>query len=284
MAELSDLVVLVTGCSTGIGRALAAEFARRGHHTYASARRPEALAGLEGERLEKLELDVTRAESIDLALSRVIEQSGRIDVLVNNAGVNLFGPLAELPLDQARRLFDTNLVAPLALVQAAFPHMVRRRTGRIVNIGSVVGVLPTPFAGSYCASKAALHMLSDVLRMEVAPFGIDVIVVQPGGVRSNIAESGSLGIERYSGEASFYRRVYKSIQARANASQDDPMEAGDFARQVVDAVTRRHPPRVVTLGSGARTLSALGRLPGPLVDRLMTRRFGLRRLTAREHD
>ena len=86
--------------------------------------------------------------------------------------------------DANRKLFETNLLAPLALVQAAFPHMVRRRTGRIVNIGSVVGILPTPFAGSYCASKAGLHMLSDVLRMEVAPFGIDVIVVQPGGVRS----------------------------------------------------------------------------------------------------
>jgi NAD(P)-dependent dehydrogenase (short-subunit alcohol dehydrogenase family) len=284
MSELSDLVVLVTGSSTGIGRALGLEFARRGHHTYATARRLQALDGLEAERLVKLELDVTAASSIESAVKRVIEQSGRIDMLVNNAGINAFGPLAELPLDQVRRLYETNLFAPLALVQAVFPHMVRRRTGRIVNIGSVAGILPTPFAGSYCASKAGLHMLSEVLRMEVAPFGIDVIVVQPGAVRSNIAASGSVDIERYSREASHYRRVYEAIQARANASQVAPMETHDFARQTVDAVTRRHPARVVRLGKGAGAFSALGRLPGPLLDRLMARRFGLGRLKTTDHD
>ena len=193
MSHLEDQVVLVTGCSSGIGRALAKEFAQRGHRAFASARRLEAIADLKGDRLDTVQLDVTDVSSIDAAVTQVTERAGKVDIVVNNAGFNVFGPLAELPLDRVKSLFDTNVTAPLALVQRLFPAMAARGSGRIVNIGSVVGELPTPFAGAYCASKAALHMLSDVLRMELSPFGIDVIVVQPAAVRSNIAEAGSVG-------------------------------------------------------------------------------------------
>jgi NAD(P)-dependent dehydrogenase (short-subunit alcohol dehydrogenase family) len=274
---LRDLVVLVTGSSSGIGRALAVEFSRRGHQTFASARRPGTLEKLEGPTLTPLALDVANSASIDAAVAAVIERAGRIDVLVNNAGINRFGPLPEVPLAEVRRLVETNLVGPLALVQAVFPHMARRRRGRIVNVGSVVGVLPTPFAGAYCASKAGLHALSDVLRMELAAFGIDVILVQPGAVRSNIAASGAVGIERYSREPSRYRAVAREIEQRAYVSQRAPMEADEFARRLVDRVTRRRPPRLIRLGQKARLLPALAWLPGALRDRLMARRFGLNR-------
>jgi len=275
---LRDLVVLVTGCSSGIGRALAIEFARRGHRTFASARRPAGLDGLAGPTLTPLALDVADGASIEAAVAAVIEQAGRIDVLVNNAGINRFGPLPEVPLAEVRRLIETNLVAPLALIQAVVPHMARRRRGRIVNVGSVVGVLPTPFAGPYCASKAGLHALSEVLRMELAAFGIDVVLVQPGAVRSNIAASGAAGIDRYSREPSLYRAVAREIEQRAFASQRAPMEAEEFARRLVDRVTRRRPPRLIRLGQNARLLPALAWLPRPVLDRLMARRFGLDRL------
>jgi short-subunit dehydrogenase len=156
--------------------------------------------------------------------------------------------------------------------------MAERGSGRIVNIGSVVGELPTPFAGAYCASKAALHMLSDVLRMELLPFGIDVIVVQPAAVRSNIAEAGSVGLERYASAASRYRAVHNQIEKRAKASQVDPMDTDVFAARLVELVTRRTPPRIIRLGNGAALFTTLGRLPRPVQDRMMRRRFGLDRL------
>jgi NAD(P)-dependent dehydrogenase (short-subunit alcohol dehydrogenase family) len=278
MTRLKEQVVLITGCSTGIGRALAGEFAHQGHRVFASARRIETLRALSGEGVEALALDVTDEKSIDAAVSSLIERAGRIDIVVNNAGVNVFGPLPELPLGEFRRLLETNLTGPLAIVERVFPHMAEQRSGRIVNIGSVAGILPTPFAGAYCATKAALHMLSTVLRMEVAPFGIDVIVVQPGAVRSNISESGAQGIERYAQETSRFRAVYKQIEKRAWASQRNPMDTNQFAAAVVEAVTQQEAPRVVRLGGGAAGYIALSRLPAALLDRVMTRQFRLDQL------
>jgi NAD(P)-dependent dehydrogenase (short-subunit alcohol dehydrogenase family) len=276
---LEDLVVLVTGCSTGIGRALAHELRRAGHRAYATARRKESLDELAAEGLAALRLDVNDAASIAAAVAEVIDREGRIDMLVNNAGVNFFGPLAELPLERVRTLFETNVTSLIATAQAVFPHMVERRSGRIVNVGSVVGVLPTPFAGPYCASKAAVHMMSDCLRMEVAPFGIEVIVVQPGRVRSSIADSGADDLERFRSSSSQYRAAYDGIVKRAYASQQDPSEADEFAREVVAAITAVPAPRVVRAGRGAEAIVQLAALPGEELDRAMGAQFGLASLT-----
>lgn len=273
MAHLESQSVLITGCSTGIGRALATEFARRGHRTFATARRPETLDGLDG--CEHLALDVTDPESIERCVAAVVEKAGRVDLLVNNAGFNVFGPVAEVPLADFRRLFDTNVTAVVAMVQAVFPHMARQRSGRVVNIGSVAGILPTPFAGSYCATKAAVHMLSHVLRLEVEPLGIDVVVVQPGGVRSSISATGAVGLDRYAEDGSYYRKVHDQILKRANASQKNPMEAEDFAQVVVEAVTRTRAPRIVRAGTGAFVYPRLPKLPSRVLDRILSKSFGL---------
>lgn len=272
---LHDQVVLITGCSSGIGQALAGELAARGQRVFASARKPESMTGLTGPALEKLALDVTDESSIARAVAEVVAKAGRIDMLINNAGFNPFGPLAEVPMSDVRRLFDTNVIGPLALIQAVFPHMAEQRRGRIVNIGSIVGVLPTPFAGVYCASKASVHMLSEVLRMEVEPFGIQVIEVQPGAVRSSIADKGSVGIERYQQDSSRYRAVADGIEKRARTSQEQPMETADFAREVCDALLADEPPRLLRKGRGANLYPALSHLPGKARDRFLARRFGL---------
>src|SRR2546426_703553 len=128
--------------------------------------------------------------------------------------------------------------------------MADRRSGLIVNVGSVVGLLPTPFAGGYCATKSAVHMLSEVLRMEVRPFGIEVIVVQPGGVKSSIADSGARGLERYRSESSRYHRAYPGIEKRADASPDQPSPAEDSAREPVTQALTTPPPRGARLRTG----------------------------------
>jgi NADP-dependent 3-hydroxy acid dehydrogenase YdfG len=275
MTTLRQQIVLVTGCSTGIGRALARELRASGHRPFATARRLESIADLASEGIDTVQLDVTDSTSIGAAVQTIVDRVGRIDVLVNNAGINVFGPIAELPTASLRDMLETNVVGLVAVTQAVFPHMADRRAGRIINIGSVVGVLPTPFAAAYCATKSAVHILSEVLRMEVAPFGIDVVVVQPGGVRSSIADSGARGLERYRAEASRYRHAYPGIEKRAYASQDNPMAAEDFARELVTLVLATPAPRVVRLGAGADGVIRLSELPGEQRDAMLSGNFGL---------
>jgi NADP-dependent 3-hydroxy acid dehydrogenase YdfG len=275
---LTEQVVLVTGCSTGIGRAVARELRARGHQPFATARKLESIADLAAEGIATLRLDVNDPASIGDAVGAVVARAGRVDVLVNNAGINLFGPILELPLEEARGIFETNVLGLLAVTQAVFPSMAERRSGRIVNIGSVVGVLPTPFAAAYCATKASVHMLSEVMRMEVKPFGIKVVVVQPGGVRSSIAESASHGLERFQAETSRYHRAYSGIRKRAAASQADPMPAEDFAREVVRRALANPAPRVVRLGTGSDTLPRLTKLPGKVRDKILSKWYELEKL------
>jgi NAD(P)-dependent dehydrogenase (short-subunit alcohol dehydrogenase family) len=275
MSSLEKQVVLVTGCSTGIGRALARELGARGHRPFATARRLESVADLAAEGIETLRLDVEDRASIDAAIATVRERAGRLDVLVNNAGQNVFGPILEVPIEKVRATFETNVIGLLAVAQAAFPGMAEQGSGRIINVGSVVGILPTPFAAGYCASKSAVHMLSEVMRMEAKPFGIDVIVVQPGGVRSSIADSGARDLERFKSPASRYHLAYAGIHKRAYASQDNPMPAEDFARELVTQAFANPPPRVIRLGTGAETLPRLAELPGEQRDAMLSANYGL---------
>ncbi len=277
MATLAPQVVLITGCSSGIGRALAEALLARGHTVVATARRMQSLAGLVGrERVLALELDVTDRASIAAAVERTVGELGRIDILVNNAGFNLVGPLAEVPLDDVRGILETNVVAPLALVQAVVPHMARARRGRIVNIGSMVGVLGTPFTGAYCASKAAVHMLTDVLRLELAPFGIEVVSVEPGRVRSAISKNAHVDLARYERDESLYHAFGEGIRRRHGASQVGPTDTEVFAERVASAITRVAAPRVVRAGRGSVVLPWLRRLvPGVILDWGLRRAFGL---------
>jgi short-subunit dehydrogenase len=273
MASPPEKVVLVTGCSTGIGRALARELKTRGFRPFATARRLEALADLAAEGIDTVRLDVNDGGSIERAVASVIERTGHIDALINNAGVNVFGPVLETPIGELRNVFETNVLGLIAVTQAVFPHMAERRSGLLVNVGSVVGLLPTPFAAAYCSTKASVHMFSEVLRMEVKPFGVDVVVVQPGGVRSNIADTGSRELERFRSPESRYHRAFEGIKKRANASQQGAMPAEDFARELVKKAFVRSPPRIIRLGAGADTLPKLAKMPPTVRDRIMTKRY-----------
>ncbi len=270
--------ILITGCSTGIGRALAEEFHRRGHQVYATARRLESLGELKAQGLQVAELDVNDAASIDALMQQLRADGVPIDLLINNAGYGAMGPLVEMPLDEVRRQFETNVTSIIALTQAVVPGMIERRSGLVINIGSVSGVLVTPFAGAYCASKAAVHALSDALRMELAPFGIQVMVVQPGAIRSQFGATASAGVSKRGGQASFYAKIADAIAARANASQQHSTPAEDFARELADAALATRPPALIRIGNGSRAMPLLQRwLPTSLRDRVLRRRFKLDR-------
>jgi len=277
MARLENQVVLITGCSSGIGKALAREFARQGHRVLATARSPESLEDLKGEKIRTARLDVTDPASIESVVKGAMNLVGPIDIVVNNAGYALIGPVAELDLDELRTQLETNVVGVVAVTQAVVPQMVERGNGRIVNIGSVSGVTATPFSGAYCASKAAVHLISDAIRMELAPFGIRVITVQPGAVESRFGERAGRGVERFR-EGSLYSQVFDSIEARAGASQVGSMPAADFAHLLV-GVTDPSPPAIFRAGKHSVRLPAMARLPARIRDRIFSRRFGLDRIS-----
>jgi NAD(P)-dependent dehydrogenase (short-subunit alcohol dehydrogenase family) len=270
-------VVVITGCSTGIGRALVGAFAGAGHRVLATARRPDSLEGLAGDNVAIARLDVTSGPSIHEAVERCLQWAGRIDILVNNAGYALIGPVAELDLGDLRQQLETNVVGLVATTQAVVPHMADAGRGRIVNVGSVSGITAAPFGGAYSGSKAAVHLLSDALRMELAPFGIEVVTVQPGAVATEFSRNAMAGVERFR-EGSRFSPVYDAIEDRARFSEFRSLAVGDFARSVVEAVTRERLQSTMRLGSGSRLLPLLARLPGDVRDRIFSRRFGLERL------
>lgn len=271
--------ILITGCSTGIGHALALELHRRGATVIATARRRAVLADLSAQGLQTAALDVDSSDSIAALMADLGARGVSVDMLVNNAGYGAMGPLAEMPGEELERQFRTNVFGLMALTRAVIPGMVARRSGRIINVGSVSGVLVTPFAGAYCATKAAVHALSDALRMELAPFGIDVMVVQPGAIRSQFGATASQGVEARDGSLSLYAPVADAIAARANASQQHSTAAEDFARELADAMLAGEAVPVVRIGKGSTLLPALRRwLPLGVLDRVLSRRFALERL------
>lgn len=271
---LTNQSVLITGCSTGIGRALAIAYAARGHRVFATARKPETLADIAGGSMETFALDVNDPQSVRTAVDTVVARAGTIDILVNNAGYGQMGPILDVTAEQVRAQFETNIVGVIAMMQAVAPHMIAQKRGRIVNIGSISGILTTPFAGVYCASKAALHAISDAVRMELAPFGIDVVVVQPGGVKSHFGETAAVHVVTKAGSP--YQRFAKGIEARARASQRYAEPAESVARKIVDATTRTVAPPVLRVGHGGKLYPVLKRvLPTRTADKILMKRFGL---------
>ncbi len=279
MASLEKQVVLITGCSSGIGEALAREFHAKGHRVVATARKLSSLNHLENLGIETRSLDITNPQSIRSAIGSVVQEAGRIDMIVNNAGILVVGPLAEIPLEDFRAEFETNVTGALAVIQEAVPLFAKQGRGRIVNVGSVMAELGTPFAGAYCASKAALHMLTDILRVELAPFGIDVILVAPGAIKSKIDVGARRYAEKYGAEGSLYRPVANQIERRAGASQENPMPAEKFAKKFVAAVTAASAPRMVRIGREAWIFPVVkAGLPAAARDRFLSKAFRLDRL------
>ncbi len=204
-------VVLITGCSSGIGCDLAQRLAQAGYCVAATARKEQTVEGLDVAL--KLALDVTRPESIREAVEQTIREFGRIDVLVNNAGYAVRGAVEEVPVEQAQQMFDANLFGVMRMVQAVAPQMRKQKSGRIINISSVVGKLVTPANGVYSASKFALEGLSDALRLELAPFGIQVIVVEPGSTRTQFHRTVEAnGQAIFANPASPYRALYQQYE------------------------------------------------------------------------
>jgi NAD(P)-dependent dehydrogenase (short-subunit alcohol dehydrogenase family) len=268
----SERVILITGCSSGIGRATAIEAAARGHRVFATARNPETLRDLESRgRIRALALDVTDAASIRDAVASVLAEAGQIDALVNNAGYGQYGAAEDVTAEEWRRQFDVNLFGAIEAARAVLPAMREKRRGTIVNVSSVAGKIAIPFAAPYCASKHALEAFSDALRVEVAPFGIRVAVIEAGPIETRFGNRARAGVARLISSPGPYSLRYRN----AERAMDTDFQAGKLppeavARVVVEAIEAANPKTRYRITRLARALILLKRfLPDRFFDRRM---------------
>lgn len=276
--------VVVTGASTGIGRAAALHLDGLGFRVYAGVRREPDAESLRAEgspRLAPLLLDVTDADVIETAAKTVAAEVGEAGVagLVNNAGIGVIGPLEFLPLDGLRRVLEVNVVGVVAVTQAFLP-LVRRAGGRVVMVGSSSGILATPFAGAYCASKFAVEALADALRAEVRPWGLHVAVVEPGNIDTPIWEK----TQRDAGEfekgvpnaaRSLYGDEMAAVRRYVEESARQAAPAATCSRAIEHALVARRPRTRYRVGNDARLEVFLARwVPDRLRDRILARMLG----------
>ena len=277
----SEQSILITGATSGIGRDAALRLAGAGHVVLAGGRRRDALAGLAAEsrgRIEPLVLDVTEPASVEAARELVERRTGGrgLDVLVNNAGYALPGPLEALAEADLRGLFDTNLFGLLAVTRAFLPAMRERGLGRVVNVGSIMGRVAMPLLGAYNASKHAVAAVTDALRMELAPFGVTVVLVEPGALRTGFAARALAGLDPYRDPGSPYAAALAGTDAawaRVYRLSPGPSAAG---RAIVRAATADRPsPRYVVPARNRLVVAALAALPTPAADAARRRIMGL---------
>lgn len=253
--DMTNKVALVTGASSGIGEAIALQLKAAGFTVYAAARRVERMRDLASAGVRVLAIDVTDDAALRAGMQRIIAESGRIDVLVNNAGYGSYGAVEDVALQEARAQFDVNVFGAVRLIQLALPHMRSQRCGTIVNITSMGGKLHTPLGAWYHGTKFALEAISDCLRMEVQPFGIDVIVIEPGGIKTEWAGIAADRLRDTSGRGPYARQALamaKSMDGEASRRRQSPPSV--IADTVVRAVRSRRPRTRYAVGFGARPL------------------------------
>ena len=280
MASTISKSVLITGCSTGIGRATAEHLAKRGWTVYATARRPETLRELAASGCKTLALDVCNEASIRAAVAAVEQAEGAVGVLVNNAGYGQEGVLEEVPMEEVRRQFETNVFGLIRLTQLVLPGMRRQRWGRVVNVSSMGGKLSLPGGSFYHATKHAVEALSDALRFEVKGFGIHVVVIEPGPIKTAFGDTAIASVNGLGGAsspyASFNAALGKLIRDNYEGAMGRMFAAGPeaVALAIERAITAERPRTRYVVTFAARFLMALHRwLPDRAFDAFLRTQF-----------
>jgi NADP-dependent 3-hydroxy acid dehydrogenase YdfG len=231
--------VLITGCSSGIGHATASRLADEGWKVYATARRPETIADLAQKGCKTLALDVCDEASMSSAVDAVKEAEGAVGVLINNAGYSQSGAVENVPLDQVRRQFETNVFGLIRMCQLVLPSMREQRYGKIVNIGSMGGRLTFPGGGIYHATKYSVEALSDALRFEVRGFGVDVILIEPGLIITNFGEVAASTVDAGGDSAGPYDEFNRKVaQLTENAYKGPMSKLGAGPEAVAKAISK----------------------------------------------
>lgn len=238
---MSSKVILITGCSNGIGKDLAERLTESGYTVVATARRLETIENLNAAL--KLQLDVTSNESITNAVNKVIDRFGRIDTLINNAGYSARSVVEDVSDDQIQQMFNVNVYGVIRMIRAVVPYMRKDKSGRIINIGSIAGKMVLPVSGAYCASKFALEALNDALRLELTTFGISVVLVEPGNIQTNFMNIVQGNSEKIiSNPNSVYNELYQNYE-RFNTTSRNNNPGPEVVSRVVEKVLESSKPK-----------------------------------------
>src|SRR5438094_5068670 len=268
MTDEPRRVVLITGASSGIGRATAELVAARGHRVFGGVRAPATTRPLTG--VELVSLDVRDEGCVKACVDEVRSRTGRIDVLINNAGVNLVGAVEETSISQAQALFDTNVIGVLRMVRAVLPDMRRQGAGLIVNISSILGLIPAPYMGVYASTKHALEGLSDSLDHEVRAFGIRVVLIEPHYIKTNLDANAAQAEGRIDAYAAQRHRTAEVITRDTNAAPGPKLVAEEVLQAIEGRYRMRRPVGQAALLSRLRRL-----LPARLFEPSLRKAFEL---------
>lgn len=267
---MKEEVVLITGASSGIGFQAAIDLKNKGYIVYGAARRMDKLKQLEKEGINILELDVTDEESMVNCINTITNQNGGVDILVNNAGYGSFGSIEDVELDEGKRQFEVNLFGLARMTQLVLPYMRSKKKGKIINMSSVGGKVHTPFGGWYHATKFAVEGFSDCLRMEVKPFNIEVILIEPGGIKTDWGIIASNNLEKISGEGAYKKEanaVAKSLRKMYTEGKGTS-NPSIVSSTIVKAVLKKKPKTRYLIGANSKSLFFLKRI---LTDRAYDR-------------
>ena len=265
-------VVLITGGSSGIGKTVGVYLQQKGFTVYGSSRKPENVAN---SPFPLVAIDVRNTESIQNAVAELIEKEGRIDVLINNAGVGITGPVEEIPLEEIQNNFHTNVFGPVEMMKAVLPQMRRQKSGLIINVTSIAGYMGLPYRGIYSASKGALELITESIRMEVKPFNIQVTNVAPGDFATDIAS------RRFHApvlEQSPYKEIYSEQLATIDAHVNDGGDPIEMAKAIEKIIANGNPKVHYKVGAFMQKFSIFLKrvLPDTLYEKMLMNHFNLK--------
>lgn len=262
-------VAIITGASSGMGKSTAFNLHEKGYKVYGMARRTEKMSDLKEKGMEVVSLDLTKDESIVEAVNTVIEKEGRIDVLINNAGYGSYGAVEEVPIEEAKRQFEVNIFGLARITQLVLPTMRKQKSGRIVNISSMGGKMYTPFGAWYHATKYALEGWSDCLRIEVQQFGIDVAIVEPGGIQTEWGDIAMKNLDKVSGNGPYANMVKKVIDS-SDKNNDKLTPVDVLGREIAKAASEAKPKTRYLKGYLAKPLVGMRKWLGDsLFDKIL---------------
>lgn len=264
-------VVLITGASSGIGKSIGEFLHHKGFIVYGTSRNPEKILN---SVFPLLYLEVCDVNSIKSAVQKVILLSGKLDVVINNAGVGITGPIEEIPIDEMKNNFDTNLFGPIEVMKTVLPQMRSQKSGLIINITSIAGYMGLPYRGIYSASKGALELITESLSMEVKPFGINIISVAPGDFVTNIA-SGRFHAPVFQGSA--YEKPYGDTIKLMNKQVNEGNDPTEMAKAVFDIIQQKRPKIHYKVGSFIQKFSVILKkiLPDKIYEKMLMNHYKL---------
>ncbi len=264
-------VVFITGASTGIGKAIGDFLHEKSFQVYGTSRNPEKVLN---SKFELIALDVRDKNSIEKAINEVIKKSGKIDVLINNAGVGITGPIEEIPTDEIKNNFETNFFGPIEVIKAVLPQMRNQKSGLIINITSIAGYMGLPFRGIYSASKGALELVTEAISMEIKSFGINIVNVAPGDFATNIAAG------RYHApllKDSAYKVSYGTTLKMMNEHVDSGSNPNEMAQAIFKIINSKNPKLHYKIGVFMQKFSIVLKriLPDRVYEKMLMKHYKL---------